>query len=104
MDFNVTVRKVSDKPTPPRRMNMLQPNQMVNLADLYENLNTAYSVDNLIKRYKQKYKTKFPERIIRDAINESFLLVDSIDKEDKSFTTYVILSVDGGYLWRRINE
>ena len=99
MDFNVTI-EVPEKPRIHRTIGMFHSRQMIDIIDIWNDRNVAYSMDYLILGLRHK----FPERVIRDAVNEGFLFIGQIeiDTETGDLTTYLIMSKEADELWGRI--
>ena len=76
----------------------LQGDQKYFIVSLFEDIDTSYNASYLRRRLRNKYGYLEPNRIIRDAINEGILIVDTLAP------LFLALSPIGVDIWRQMYE
>lgn len=76
--------------------------QLDAVLDQYDSPNETLSTDYLVRNLKRDpYHYSAPERIVRDAINDGYLYVDSVDRKG---VVFLGLTDTGEHEWEELVE
>ena len=84
-----------------RDIKVLNDNQIELIVSLYDTPKTTWDILYLIRQVEQTGGYTAPQRVIRDALRDRLLLVDSIEPDN---TIMISLAEWGEHVWKELYE